>query len=221
MLKGVIFDLDGTITLTEVYHHRAFAEVFAKYGITYTMEDHASRFAAAGARVTFGTIFKEQRNELTEEELKNLSGQKRELYTKFVHENEISVVPGVTEFVKRIHDKGLKKIIATGNGHLDIVRYIVGKVGLLEYFPDMISVSEVARGKPFPDVFLEAAKRIDCEPAESVVLEDSVNGVMGAAAGGIRCIAFETTAKREDLLKAGASVILKNYLELTDEILHG
>ena len=88
------------------------------------------------------------------------------------------------------------------------------------YFPDILSIKEVSRGKPFPDVFLEAARRLECAPSECVVLEDAINGVVAAKAAGIRCIAFETTTKKEDLLKAGASVVLKDYTELTDEVLN-
>ncbi|MEK9133013.1 MAG: HAD family phosphatase, partial [Patescibacteria group bacterium] len=113
------------------------------------------------------------------------------------------------------------KIIATGNSNLDIVRVILQKVGLLGYFPEIISITEVPRGKPFPDVFLEAAKRMNCEPAECVVLEDSANGIQAAHAAGIRSIALETTSKAEDLRAAGATYTVKNYFQITNEILYG
>lgn len=218
MLKGIIFDMDGTITLTEGFHHRAFAEVFRQNGIAYDFSDHMKRFAGAGSGVTLQTIFQEHGKALNPEEIKELQAKKKELYTKIVQESEIPTVSGVHEFVKKIHVRGLKKIIATGNSNLDAVRFILKKVGLLEYFPDILSIKEVGRGKPFPDVFVEAARRLGCAADECVVLEDAINGVQAAKAAGIRCIAFETTTKKEDLLKAGASVVLRNYYELTDEV---
>lgn len=220
MLKGIIFDMDGTITLTESFHHRAFAEVFREHGIPYDFKDHMKRFAGAGSEVTFKTIFQEHGKALDPEEIKELQAKKKELYIKIVQEMEIPTVPGVAEFVQRIQVKGLKKIIATGNSNLDAVRFILKKVGLLEYFPDILSIKEVGRGKPFPDVFVEAAKRLGCATSECVVLEDAINGVQAAKAAGIRCIAFETTTKREELLKAGAEVVLKDYYKLTDEVLN-
>ncbi len=220
MLKGIIFDMDGTITLTEGLHHKAFAEIFREHGIEYSLDDHLARFAGASSKVIFSTIFGEHGRELNDAEIEDFAAQKRNLYTKFVQEADIAIVPGVQDFVKKIHAKGLKKIIATGNSNLDIVRFILGKIGLLDYFPDIVSITEVGRGKPFPDIFLEAASRIGCLPRECVVLEDAVNGVESSVAAGIRCIAFETTTKREDLLKAGAVVVLKDYTELTDEILN-
>lgn len=220
MLKGVIFDMDGTITLTENLHYRAFAEIFERYGIEYALDDHLARFAGAGSKVIFTTIFAEQGKKMNEADIERCIGEKRGLYTKFVQESDIETVPGVREFVKRIHAAGLKKIIATGNSNLDIVRSILKRVGLDAYFPEMVSITEVAHGKPFPDVFLEAARRIKCHPGECVVLEDAVNGVESAKSAHIRCIAFETTSKKEDLLKAGASLVLPDYTFLTDDILY-
>lgn len=220
MLKGIIFDMDGTITLTEGFHHQAFAAVFKKFGLDYLLEDHVRRFAGAGSEQTFKTIFAERGIQLSGEDLAKCIVEKKELYTKIVQETEIPTVPGVFEFVQRIHKKGLKKIIATGNSNLDAVRFILKKVGLFEYFPDILSIKEVGRGKPFPDVFLEATKRIGCAASECVILEDALNGVQAAKAAGIRCIAFQTTMGKEDLLKAGASVVLKDYYELTDEVIY-
>lgn len=220
MLKGIIFDMDGTITLTEGLHYKAFATIFREHGIEYPLDDHLARFAGAGSKVIFSTIFGEHGRKLNDAEVEDFVTQKRNLYTKFVQESAIELVPGVQDFVKRIHSKGLKKIIATGNSNLDIVRFILGRIGLSDYFPDIVSITEVAHGKPFPDVFLEAAQRIECKPSECLVLEDAVNGVESAKAAGIRCIAFETTTKREDLLKAGAQMVLKDYTQLTDNILY-
>lgn len=221
MLKGIIFDMDGTITLTEELHHRAFSEIFKKFGVEYSFDTHVRRFAGAGSELTFKTIFAERGKSLSPQELEKFMAQKKELYTKLVQESDISTVPGVHEFVKRVSEKGLRRIIATGNSNLDAVRFILEKVSLSEYFPDILSIKEVARGKPFPDVFLEAAKRLGCEASECVVLEDAINGVTAAKAAGIRCIAFETTTGRDDLLKAGAEKVLKDYFELTDGVLLG
>lgn len=221
MLKGIIFDMDGTITLTEELHHRAFSEVFKKFGVEYGLIMHVRRFAGAGSEQTFKTIFAERGIQLSDEDLAKCIAEKKELYTKIVQEIEIPTVPGVSEFIQRIHKKGLKKIIATGNSNLDAVRFILKKVALLDYFPDILSIKEVAHGKPFPDVFLEAAKRIGCAANECVILEDALNGVQAAKSAGIRCIAFETTTGRDDLLKAGAEKVLKDYFELTDEVLYG
>lgn len=221
MLKGVIFDMDGTLTLTEGLHHLAFAQIFKRYGIEFSPEEEVRQYAGKGSKITFEEVFAKHNKTLTPKELEECINEKRNLYKKIVQEEQIPIVDGIREFIKKVEDKGLKKIIATGNSDMEAVHYILKKVGLLDYFPDIISISEVPRGKPFPDVFLEAAHRLGFNTDECVVFEDAINGVEAAAAANIRCVAVETTTDREALLKAGASDVIKNYYQLTDQILYG
>lgn len=219
MLKGIIFDMDGTITLTEPLHHKAFADVFMEFGIEYPFADHIKRFAGVGSKLTFSTILKEHGVKFDDAILADCTTKKRNLYKNIVQESEIATVPGAREFIERVFKRGLRTIIATGNSDLEAVRDILKKVHVFEYFPEIISITEVARGKPFPDVFIEAAKRIQCQPSECVVLEDSANGVQAAVDAKIRCIAFATTTKKDVLLKTGASVVLPDYRALNENVL--
>lgn len=221
MLSCIIFDMDGTITLTEQLHFKAFSEVFCGHGINdFTFEEEQTKYAGSGSRNIFTKVFADRGVAISPEELEKCVAEKRELYKKIVQESEIPVVAGVKKFVERLEKGGIKKIIATGNSDLDAVRFILEKVGLLNFFPDILSISEVARGKPFPDVFIEAAKRMGCEKNECVVLEDAINGIEAAKAAGIRCIALATTTPAPDLLKAGADEVVKDYNEITDEMLN-
>lgn len=222
MLKGVIFDMDGTITLTEPLHHKAYTEVFRQYGVhDYTYEEEMTKYAGSGSSIIFPSVFRDRGINFDDEKIKECRRKKKELYTKLVQESEIEVVEGVHEFVKKVEDAGLKKIIATGNGDLEAVRFILKKVNLLHFFPEILSIGEVPRGKPFPDIFIEAARRLGYLPSECVILEDSINGVLAARAADILCIALETTTNPVDLKKAGATFIVKNYFSITDEMLYG
>lgn len=216
MLKCIIFDMDGTITLTEQLHFKAFDAVFRAHGVNdFTFEEEQVKYAGSGSKNIFTKVFADRGIAISPEELEKCVAEKRELYKKIVQESEISVVAGVKEFVEMLDKRGIKRIIATGNSDLDAVRFILEKVGLAKFFPDILSISEVPRGKPFPDVFIEAAKRMGCEKNECVVLEDAINGVEAAKAAGIRCIALATTTKTGDLLKAGADEAVKDYNELS------
>lgn len=220
MLKGIIFDLDGTITLTEQLHHQAYSQILAEEGIMYMdFKEHIKENAGSGAKNIFSQSFAAAGKPLSDAHLVELVEKKRSLYKKIVQEAGIPLVAGAKEFVEHIHKLGLKKIIATGNNDRSAVEIILQKVGLLEFFPEILLMTEVPRGKPFPDIFLEAANRIGLAKEECVVLEDSGNGVVAAKAAGIRCIAFATTLTPEELLGAGAATVLKDYTELSDEIL--
>lgn len=217
---GIIFDMDGTITFTESFHHQAFSHVFRQYGIEFTFAEEVKKYAGAGSRKIFTSVFAERGIEVSPQEIEQCIARKKELYKKIVQKADISFVPGVLEFVKKIHEKGIKSIIATGNSDLESVRLILEKVGLKEYFPDMISVTEVARGKPFPDVFLEAARRIRVPPQACVVFEDAINGVLAAKAAKMRCIALETTTKKDDLIEAGADEVVKDYKDIPEDFMN-
>lgn len=220
MLKGAIFDMDGTITLTEPLHNKAFSTVFKKFGINFTLEEEIMKYAGSGSRNVFTKVFEDRGMQLSPEKLEECIAEKKSLYTKIVQEEEIPVVEGIYEFLQKLSANGVKMIIATGNSDLDAVRFVLKKVGLLEYFPNIISVTEVPRAKPFPDVFLEAAKRLGVNKDECVVFEDAMNGVVAAKAAGIRCIALATTLKSEVLVSAGASDAVSNYYQIS-EILYG
>ncbi len=220
MLKGLIFDMDGTLTLTEPLHYKAFSWVFNQYGVEFGVDEAIKKYAGAGSKYTFQNVFEERGIVMTDEQIVECMAKKHELYKKLVQEAEIPVVTGVVDFIKKTDAAGLKRIIATGNSNLDAVRLILKRVGLLEYFSAIVSISEVPHGKPSPDVFLEAARRLGCAPAECVVFEDAINGVTAAKSAGIRCIAVETTTPREDLLAAGATHIVKDYTFITDEMLY-
>lgn len=219
MLKGVIFDLDGTITLTEPLQYQAYAQLFKEHGIDFSFEEQIEKYAGSGSKIIFTKVFEDRGVPLSAQQLEELLDKKKIVYTKIVQESKIEVVPGVIEFVKKIQQRGLKKIIATGNSNLDAVHFILNKIGLLEYFPLIVPISAVPHGKPFPDVFLEAARQIECAPNEALIFEDAINGVAAAKAAGIRCIAVETTTKRQELLYAGASLVVKDYSEITDDML--
>lgn len=219
MKKAVLFDMDGTITLTEQFHIRAFTELFAKEGITYDPVAHMKVYAGSGSKLILKDFFSKHGRDLSAEEIAHFVEVKRDLYTKLVQENEIPFVKGVHEFVDHIESLGLKKIIATGNGDLNAVRYILKKINLDSHFPYIISIAEVAHGKPFPDVFIAAAQRLGVTADECLVLEDSANGVAAAKAANITSIAFETTTANEELLKAGASLVLPDYTHITDAML--
>jgi len=89
-------------------------------------------------------------------------------------------------------------------------------LGVRDRFAVVISSTEVARGKPAPDVFLAAARKLDVEPAECVVIEDSANGILAAKRAGMRCVALVASQRARS---NGADVVVGDLTTLTDEML--
>jgi HAD superfamily hydrolase (TIGR01509 family) len=97
-------------------------------------------------------------------------------------------MPGVRELLDEAKGRGIPVGMATGNSY-EAVKRRLGRHGVFDRFDTVVTRRDVARGKPFPDIFLEAARRLDVDPAACVVFEDSVPGCEGALAAGMRVIA--------------------------------
>ena len=99
-------------------------------------------------------------------------------------------IPGIREFLDRYPD--LPKAVAS-NAEPQNIDFVLDQFNLRGYFPITVNGMQVARPKPFPDVYLEAARRLNTPPARCIVFEDSPTGVEAGRAAGMRVVAVETT----------------------------
>ena len=107
-----------------------------------------------------------------------------------VFDEQLETVPGVAEAIKVLAAEGFQTCVASSGSH-ERMKRTLGKTGLWDFFAGRIfSATEVARGKPEPDLFLYAAQQIGPPPNRCVVVEDSRYGVAGAKAAGMRAIGF-------------------------------
>lgn len=217
-ISGLIFDLDGTITLTQQFHYQAFSQVFAKHGITYTENDDLGKYAGMGSGVIFPTVFADRGITLTAEQIREYSSEKKELYDRIIRDQVIEPVPGVVDFLERMRDRGFRMCIASGN-KLESVEFLLHAVGVREYFEFIISGKDIHKPKPAPDVFLLAAEKLGLFPNECVVFEDAVNGLQGAQSAGMSSVGIATRIPEASLRMAGADLVVKDYLELSDVLI--
>lgn len=216
--KGLIFDLDGTLTLTQQFHAKAFAEVFKKRSIKFTKADDL-RYAGKGSHCIFPEFFAEHGIKITKKQTLEFAKEKKQAYDRIVNTARIKPVPGIKNFLKKMRREGKKMIVATGN-KLESVEIILRKTGLYEFFIDetgqvagplIVTNQDVKKSKPAPDIFLKAAEKLGLKPKECVVFEDSPNGIQAAKAGKIPCIALATGLSEKELEKKGAKFVIKNY----------
>jgi HAD superfamily hydrolase (TIGR01509 family) len=118
--------------------------------------------------------------------------EKERLFREMMIEDGLSqyTIPGVREFLAR--HRSLPKAVAS-NAEPQNIDFVLDHFGLREYFPVTVNGMQVARPKPFPDVFLEAARQLKTVPQRCIVFEDSPTGVMAAIAAGMRVVGVETT----------------------------
>lgn len=128
-----------------------------------------------------------------------------DFYTRMydAFQRELRPVPGIISALDRIS----VPICVASNGNLDKMRTALDITGLLPRFEGrLFSVTEVARGKPFPDLFLYAAQRMGAIPARCVVVEDSPLGVQAGIAAGMHVFGYARLSKVDALAAAGARV---------------
>lgn len=137
------------------------------------------------------------------------------------YREELQLVPGAVEAVLRLQGAGLRLGIASSSNR-PLIDAVLESAGLADAFSTTVSSEEVERGKPAPDVYLEAARRLGVAPASCVAVEDSENGIRAAHAAGMRVLALPNPhyPPSPDAL-ATADVVLDTLDELTVETARG
>jgi HAD superfamily hydrolase (TIGR01509 family) len=189
-----IFDMDGTLVDSEPNYFEADRIFLAGYGIAY---DECFRDSMIGrGNLAFFSVIEEEWpdnavNRLPMEERLFL---KDENYLEYARGRTFAF-PKMVELVRLLRESGYPLAVASGSSP-EIIRKSLEFSGLLEAFALLLSASEVPRGKPEPDIFLEGAKRMGREPSECVVLEDSRYGVLAALAAGMKVIGIPSVLSK-------------------------
>ncbi|MFD8549102.1 HAD family hydrolase [Streptomyces sp. NPDC059649] len=201
----VIFDLDGTLVDSEPNYYEAGRRLLAGYGVPdFSWEQHA-RFIGIGTRETLEILRAEFGIDAPLDEL--LAGKNR-LYLELARAHT-EVFPEMRRFVGRLSAAGHPMAVASGSSRAAIEAVLAG-TGLDGPLATVVSAEEVAHGKPEPDVFLEAARRLGVAPADCVVLEDAAPGALAAARAGMRCIAVPyVSGTADDPGFAGAGLLFR------------
>lgn len=200
-LELVIFDCDGVLVDSEPIAARVLADAVTGVGWQLSPHDVDVLFRGKSLRDCLLAIEAQLGAPLSHDFLPALEHRTREEFSL-----ALTAVPGVNAAIERIVQAGVRVCVASSGSH-DKMRFTLGHTGLLRWFDGVLfSASEVAHGKPAPDLFLHAARSMRVEPARAVVIEDSLPGVIGARAAGIRVLGYSADTPGEDLAARGAEV---------------
>ncbi|MEV0209167.1 HAD family phosphatase [Streptomyces sp. NPDC050788] len=181
---SVIFDLDATLVDSEPNYYEAGRQTLAEHGVPdFTWADH-ERYVGVSTQETAALWKREYGLDASADEL--LADIDRR-YLELAR-TATRVYPEMRKFVELLASAGVPMAVASGSSP-EAIGAILACTGLDAYLRTTVSADEVPRGKPAPDVFLEAARRLGAAPADCVVLEDAVPGAAAAHAAGMRCIA--------------------------------
>ncbi|MFB7461930.1 HAD family hydrolase [Streptomyces sp. NPDC056224] len=183
-MVSVIFDLDGTLVDSEPNYYESGRRTLLRHGVPdFTWEEH-SRFIGIGTLETL-ELLKERYG--IRAPVGQLLAEQNSAYLELARAGT-EAFPEMRAFVERLHADGAAMAVASGSSREAIDAVLAG-TGLDALLTTVVSAEEVARGKPAPDVFLEAARRLGAEPADCVVVEDAAPGALAARAAGMDCVA--------------------------------
>jgi HAD superfamily hydrolase (TIGR01509 family) len=196
-VDAIIFDMDGVLVDSEPLGFEAMRRVMARQGVAYT---HADNDEFVG-RTTL-----EECEVLTARH--RLAADPRELTREYVDllvgliRVEPRPLPGVPSVLESLHVAGYRMALAS-SADLVVIAENVSALRLERFFEVIVSGTQVARGKPAPDVFVETARQLRVSPEACLVVEDSRNGLLAAKAAGMACAVIPCSSTRhQDFRKA-------------------
>ena len=183
MLKLVIFDMDGLMFATEQVNYRAFTEIVKEEGYEPTFEQFTG-FLGMNARDIQKKYYSYYGENVDAEGIYKKVGQRAK---QIIRKEGVPEKAGLRQLLKVVKEKELLTAVASGSD-TEVIKEYLERTGLTPYFDTVLSSKEVKRGKPYPDIFLEICKQLNIKTEETLVLEDSANGVQAALAGNFSII---------------------------------
>jgi len=185
MIKGFLFDLDGVIVDTAVFHFQAWRRLAQKLGGDFT-EEQNEQLKGVSRVDSLKKIIEWTGATVSEEEFQTLMVEKNEWYLELVQGlGPQDALPGALDFLQTAYDQGLKIALGSASKNAPM---ILEKLGITPLFTAIIDGNNVVNGKPHPEVFLKGAEALGLEPSECVVFEDSIAGVQAAKTGGMSSV---------------------------------
>ncbi|MBU4301069.1 MAG: HAD family phosphatase [Nanoarchaeota archaeon] len=167
----------------------------------------------------FGNCNEQILNDLNKEKIPDcmipiVGKVKREKYAALL-ETALKPIKGAIDFVKYAKDNQYQIAVATGSTKAETNK-ILSKFGIKKYFNAIITKDDIGagRGKPLPDLYLVCLKKLNAEPQNCLVIEDSVPGIKSAVTANIRVIAISTTVPKQKLIDAGATYAVDTFEEM-------
>ncbi|MFE4664330.1 HAD family hydrolase [Streptomyces sp. NPDC056716] len=186
---SVIFDLDGTLVDSEPNYYEAGRRVLADHGVPdFSWGEHEKYVGIS----TLETVTDWKRRYRLAASVDELLADKNRVYLEIAR-TSTRAYPEMRAFIELLASDGVPMAVASGSS-IDAIKAVLAGTGLDAHLHTVVSAEEVDRGKPAPDVFLEAARRLGLSPGDCVVLEDAAPGAAAAHAAGMMCIAIPYVA---------------------------
>ena len=216
--EAVLFDLDGVLTSTAALHARCWKTVFDELLIEpFDIERDYLAHVDGKPRYDGVRDFMRSRGvELTEEQVRSVGDRKQALVERALAGQGVEAFPGSVRWVEHLLEEGVRTAVVSSSTNAGDVLRAAGIEGLFETTVDGRDVAELGlSGKPAPDGFLEAARRLEVAPDRAVVVEDALAGVVAGRAGNFGLVVgVARSAAPADLRDAGADLVVEDLAEM-------
>ena len=213
--KAVLFDMDGVLYNSMHNHAIAWQESMAQFGIHMTANDAYATEGARGVDTIRQMVKRQQGRDIDEAEAQSMYDVKSRIFHSLP---ETSIMPGILDLMRQIHEGGIQIGVVTGSGQRPLIHRILKDFGAYVDESHITTAYDVKRGKPNADPYLMGLKKAgDLHPWEAIVVENAPLGVQAGAAARIFTIAVNTGPLADEiLLNAGADLLFPTMQDLSD-----
>lgn len=186
MIKAIIFDLDGVIVDTAIFHYQAWKRLANEYGFDFTLE-HNERLKGVSRLESLDILLSVGGIEIKSDEEKNrIANKKNEWYREYILKmTPNDILPGVKNFLVDLKNSNYKIAIGSSSKNTNT---LLERIGFDTFFDAVVDGLQISKSKPDPEVFLKAAQKLDVDPKNCIVFEDAVAGIEAAKRAGMIAI---------------------------------
>ena len=206
MIKGIIFDMDGTIVDSLPYHHEAW-KIFFNENQVENFSDKLKDYKGGGTLDLMKAVYG---SKYSVKDLKSMSDEKEVIFRE-IYKGKINPIEGFKKFLIDIKSKHILVGLAS-NAVRKNVSLIINELNIFNDFDSIISGDEVNNGKPNPEMFNKTINRFNIKKDECLIFEDSLEGVKAAKNSGIKVVGISSSTSDKTLIDAGSIKTISNYI---------
>ena len=206
---AIIFDMDGTMIDSMPWHAKAWVEFTRRRGMVIDVPDLMVRTTGRNGTECIRELLG---REVSQDEADALTREKEDIY-QALFAPQFAEVAGFRNFAAQVRQRGVQVAVGTA-GDAHNVQFALQHLALEHVPPVIVRGDEGLRGKPHPDIFLEAARRVAATPAHCIVFEDAPFGIEAARRAGMRAVGICTTNTPEELAGPHVITCVRDYNEL-------